>query len=663
MPFDDSRRLTGSNLFFDSAGAVLEAASVAVEDTVLAGWRSRVMRARSWLQWPEAVVKSWRAGAAPGPRALERARSTVIRRHATGASLALAAPCDQLFTATEVNEWAWCAALIEADPVRWNPTEVAKLSAAMVDAAKNAAAEAADTASSSHQANSTHESDSTSQGTRTPLAVAFATALPVLDEHAAFARFATLSRIEAEPRLRNLVAAADARGLLRVLDDDALTLGSGAGGRTWPIHALPDVGKVPWAQLNDIPSAIVTGSNGKTTTVRLLAACVRAQGWSDGYNCTDGLFIAAEQIQAGDYSGPVGTRTILRDARVEAAILETARGGILRRGLAAERARVALVTNVSADHFGEYGIHDLEGLADVKLVVASTIDRAGLLVLNADDALLRARAAQLDCPLGWFSRHYDDQTLVSHREAGGATSGVRDGRLIVSRPSKARAGGPVHSRDQAADESTNVPHPEELDLGAIADMPLTVDGSADYNVSNVAGAALAALALGVSPGTIASVLARFGAHPADNPGRLMRYDYRGAQVLLDYAHNPEGMTGLMEVAVRLRRTGRIAVLLGQAGNRETADIERLAATVARFRPDLVVIKEIENYLRGRAPGEVPAIIRAALLRAGLQESALEVCLTELAAVRRMLEWSRPGDVLALPVHDRAARAETLAMLS
>ena len=337
---------------------------------MLAGWRSRIARARAWLQWPERAVKS------PRPRATERARSVAVRRHAAGTALALAAPVDQLFTATEINEWAFCAALIEADPVRWN-----QLEGALVEAAREAA-------------------------TYVPMSVAFAVAPPVLEELAALSRFTTLSKIESAPRLRNLVAAADERALLHVLDDDHLTLGSGAGGRTWPVDALPEVSEVPWADLRNVPAAIVTGSNGKTTTVRLLAACVRAHGWRDGYNCTDGLFIQGEQIEGGDYSGPVGTRTILRDPRVEAAILETARGGILRRGLAAERAQVAVITNISSDHFGEYGVHDLAGLADVKLVVASVVDDNGLLVMNADDPILLARAEELDCPIGWFSRDY-----------------------------------------------------------------------------------------------------------------------------------------------------------------------------------------------------------------------------------------------------------------
>ena len=194
-------------------------------------------------------------------------------------------------------------------------------------------------------------------------------------------------------------------------------------------------------------------------------------------------------------------------------------------------------------------------------------------------------------------------------------------------------------------------------------MPLTVGGSAEYNVSNIAGAALAAMELGVSATTVAEVLARFGADPADNPGRLMRYDYRGAQVLIDYAHNPEGLSGLMSVAARLPRTGRLAVLLGQAGNRENTDIERLAATAASFRPDLVVIKEIEAYLRGRAPGETPALIREALVHAGVADAALEMCSSEIGAVRRVLEWARPGDVLVMPVHDRLVRAEAIALVA
>jgi UDP-N-acetylmuramyl tripeptide synthase len=379
--------------------------------------------------------------------------------------------------------------------------------------------------------------------------------------------------------------------------------------------------------------------------VRLIAAMLRATGLRTGYSCTDGLFVDDEWLARGDYSGPAGARRVLRDPRVAAAVLETARGGILRRGLAVSRAGAAVVTNVSADHFGEYGIHDLAALADVKLTVGAAVAQGGLLVLNADDATLRAKAPDLgrrfgrNPALGWFARDADEPFLAAHRAAGGASCGVRAGQLLLS----------IHG--------------VEHDLGAVAAMPLTVGGRAGYNVANLSAAALAAAALGIAPDVIAGVCERFGAHVEDNPGRFVRHDVGGVVVIVDYAHNPEGLRGLLEVAAALRTgEGRLGLLLGHAGNRENADIERLAAAAAEFRPALVVVKELEGYLRGREPGEVPRILRAALLRAGLADDALLQRSNELEAARCALDWARPGDVLVLPVHGLDARSDVLSML-
>ncbi|HUO81009.1 MAG TPA: Mur ligase family protein [Steroidobacteraceae bacterium] len=568
---------------------MLELAGVAADEALIEGWRARVGRGRARLGWAEARL--------------------AVRPHARGTSLAIAAPPDQLFAATELNEWALCATLAARDPARWAGLEAGLLAAALEEAADPATVVA-----------------------------------PVLEEAAALTRLAALAGREARPALVALLDAAQARGLPHVLDETLLTLGSGARSRGYALEALPAPAAVPWAALGDIPTALVTGSNGKTTTVRLLAACARAHGWRAGFNCTDGVFLDGEALASGDYSGPAGTRRVLREPRVEAAILETARGGILRRGIAASQAQVAVVTNVSSDHFGEYGIHDLDGLADVKLAVAAVVAQDGLLVLNADDPLLAAKAGGLAArfgrrpPLGWFAHDADAAALVAHRRAGGATAGVRAGRLAV-----AAAG-------------------REHDLGPVAAMPLSVDGAAAYNVANLAAAALAAVALGIPPATVAAVCARFGADPADNLGRLMRFDVGGVQVLLDYAHNPDGLRGLLGVAAHLRGAGRLGLLLGHAGNRRDEDIEELARVAASFRPQLVVIKENEAHLRGRAPGEIPAILRAELVRAGLAEDALPVCPTELEAARRALAWARPGDVLALLVHSPAARAAVLALL-
>lgn len=465
---------------------------------------------------------------------------------------------------------------------------------------------------------------------------------PVLDETLAMARLQRLAGAEARPALRRLLEAARDRGLSHVLDDDEFTLGSGRGSATWRLDALPAVADVPWATLSDVPIALVTGSNGKTTTVRLIAACASEQGAVSGYNCTDGIVVDGATVEPGDYAGPVGARRVLRDARVGTVVVEAARGGILRRGLALDRADVAVVTNVSSDHFGEYGIDDLGALADAKLTVGRVLVHGGLLVLNADDPSLAERAPGLaarygrEPRIGWFSLDADSQLLAAHRQRGGWTCGPREGRLELYDGSRAH------------------------DLGPVDAMPIAAGGSASYNVANLAAAALAAVALGVPPAAVARVCARFGADPDDNPGRLMRYQLRGATVLVDYAHNPAGLAGLLDVARHLRRgDGRVAVLLGHAGNRRDADFDDVARVVAGRAPDYVVVKEDEAYLRGREPGEIPRLLRASLRAHGMQDDAIAMCASELDAVRHVLDWARPGDVLALPVHSAAARAATL----
>jgi cyanophycin synthetase len=561
-----------------------------VDEVLLAAWRTRVRQACDQLGWCEPEL--------------------VDRPHASGVSLALSAPCDQLFLATEINEWALCAAFAGDNAELVRALEAGLLAEALENA------------------------------TEPSLVIP-----PVLEESAALARFTLLAAREARPALAALVHSALQRGLPHLLDDTVLTLGAGCGARDFPLGSLPAPQQVPWTELHDVPTALVTGSNGKTTTVRLLAACARAHGWPSAFCCTDGVFFDDQPQAGGDYSGPEGARRVLRDRRAWAAIVETARGGILRRGLAVWRAQVAVVTNVSADHFGEYGIDDLAGLADVKLTVAGVLVDDGLLVLNADDAQLRSSAGGLERRfgrqprLGWFALDDDNPLLAAHRAHGGRTCAVRNGRLLLHQDGRRH------------------------DLGAISALPLTVDGSATYNIANLAGAALGAAALGIPAATIAAVYARFGANAADNSGRLMRFTRDGVQILIDYAHNPDGMRGLMRVADHLRHGhGRLGTILGQAGNRQDAEIEALALATAEFHPDLVVIKESEDFLRGREPGELPRMIHTVLRGAGLPEEALPVRMTEIEAVEYALAWARPGDVLALTVHSSAVRAHLVQLL-
>jgi len=534
----------------------------------------------------------------------------VARPHSSGASLALAAPVDQLFVATEINEWALCSALRDRNPFEWSGLEQALAAAALENA------------------------DDPEQ--EIP---------PALEEGAAFARFERLALQESDPQLRAFLDAAQARHLQHCMDNDMLTLGSGAGSGNFALTQLPSVESLAWAELHNVPTAVVTGSNGKTTTVRLLAHCAQAHGWLPAYCCTEGVLVDGESLAAGDYSGPAGARMVIRERRAQAAILETARGGILRRGIAVSRADVAVVTNISSDHFGEYGIDDLDALAEVKLSVAAVVPAEGLLILNADDAMLRHKAKTLAQrfgrlpPLGWFALDAESPFLQQHRIRGGWTCGVRDGHL------RAHYRGTDH------------------DIGPIASMPLTVGGKATYNIANLAGAALAAMVLGVPATTIAAVFGHFGADPADNMGRMMRFEIGGVHVVLDYAHNPAGLRGLLSVAGPLRtHSARLGLVLGHAGNRRDAEIELLAKAAAEFRPDFIVVKENESHLRGRASGEVPHLIHAALLREGMVESALSMRMTELEAARHALDLAHPGDVLVLPVHAAAARTAVLEML-
>lgn len=461
------------------------------------------------------------------------------------------------------------------------------------------------------------------------------------DEAAARAYFNALNAAEAEPIIAALRAEADQRNLPIFADDDAISIGAGAGSVTYAMKSLPSPANVPWPQLCAIPIAMVTGSNGKTTTTRLIAAMLEAASSQFaryvGISSTEGVSIGGEWIQRGDYSGPGGARLVLRDQRVTAAVLETARGGILRRGLAVDRADVAVVTNISADHFGEYGVESLGDLANVKLALARTLDGDGTLVLNADDPLLLAHAKKQTCKVALFSLDDELPALKSHRETGGATCGVRDGTMWLSQ------GGTRHS------------------LGQIAEMPLTVGGAASYNIANLAAASLAAAALGVSHGVIAAVLMRFGKTRDDNPGRLERWALRDVDVLIDYAHNPDGLARLLAVGRTLTKNeGRLLLLLGQAGNRDNIAIAELAATAAHAKPDWVVIKELPTMLRGRQPGEVSALLDAGLRAAGFSPDAIAFEADEVNAVQTLLRAAHAGDVLVLPIHHSHSR-ETVAM--
>ncbi len=428
-------------------------------------------------------------------------------------------------------------------------------------------------------------------------------------------------------------AAAEALGVpfdAASLDDEALPAEADWALAELRSRARAEAAEPPDPLLFDppagVPVVLVTGSNGKTTTTRLLAAILRDQGYTVGFTSTDGVQVGAEQVEQGDWSGPLGAARVLGDRAVTAAVLETARGGLLRRGLVVRRAEVAIITNVSEDHFGEYGVDTLDDLARVKGLVARALGPGGVLVLNGDDPRLSPKGP-------------DDPAPPPCARPG--ADGVAVRRFSMARP-----------------WPEWLPPPEEI--------PLTAGGLARYNAENALAAAFAARALGVPEEGIVRTLRHFGTRPEDNPGRLVREEVGGITLLLDYAHNPAGLAALLAVARGSGtggRGGRLLLLLGQAGDREDDAIRELARTAWAAGPDRVVLREMAGYARGRAPGEVPAILAAELARLGARADQLETCLDEHEAVAEALAWARPGDQLVLPIHALASREWVRALVA
>ncbi len=431
---------------------------------------------------------------------------------------------------------------------------------------------------------------------------------------------------QALPHVVATAGHARAHGLTFSLDDEACSVGSGVGVRTImhrdAAHDAPADVEAWWEGAHDIPIALVTGSNGKTTTTRLVAAMWRAAGRAAGWCCSDGVWIDGAQVETGDYTGPGAARRVLCDARVEAAVLETARGGMLRRGLALDQVDGAVITNISADHFGEYGIDTLDDLAHAKAIVTRALRPGAAVALNADDASLVRLSAGLEVPVAWFSA--TDHPLMRATHTHGAS--VRDGRLLLCQ------------------------HGTWHDLGAVRDMPITLDGRAQHNIANAAAAALLASLVGVPPDSIRTALSTFGTSPSDNPGRLMVRDVGGVTLVMDYAHNPDGMTSLCRTAASLPARRRL-LLLGQAGNRDDAQVRALAAAAWHTQSfERVILKEMPAMLRGRSTGEVPLLLSDALRAAGAPASAISVAQGEYEGVREALEWACRGDLLVLGLH-------------
>ncbi len=392
-----------------------------------------------------------------------------------------------------------------------------------------------------------------------------------------------------------------------------------------------------------VPIVAITGTNGKTTTSRMIAHILKMAGRKVGLTTTDGIYIDGTQIAVGDMSGPGSARMVLQNPTIDTAVLETARGGIVRSGLGYDRADVAIVTNVAADHLGLGGIHTLDDLARVKGVVAASTHRRGTTVLNADDERCLAMRKLTRGKVCLFSLHPDEEPARSALDAHTKGRGVAG---VV--------------RDTPRGEAICLLDRRQTSLLLVNDIPATFDGRARVNVANALAATAACLGLEIDPDAIRQGLRTFTTSYFQTPGRLNMIDYRGGRVLVDYCHNPAGMAALADFIRRLEPRHSLA-MIAIPGDRRDEDIRAFGA-VASGAFDEVIVRE-DRHTRGRRRGEVADLLREALLAGGMDADRISVETDEHNAFRRALERARPEQLTVLLVdHPATTWGELMAYL-
>lgn len=420
----------------------------------------------------------------------------------------------------------------------------------------------------------------------------------------------------------------------------------------------------PWIRDSErrVPIVSITGTNGKSTTTRMISHILRSAGRHVGTTTSDGVLVDGVLVEEGDWTGPSGAAKVLSRPEVEAAVLETARGGIVLRGVGYESNEAAVMTNVSSDHLDLQGLHTLPELAEVKAVVARITRPTGTVVLNADDRLVAATASQVRAPVCFFSLQPESARIRRHLAGDGRAMLLREGWLVEAKGDR------------------------EQRLLPAADAPATLLGLARHNIANALAAAGAARGLGVSRRQVAQGLRTFEASSEHAPGRLNLYRLGERVVIVDFAHNEAGVSVVLDVAEGIvggprraaQRGGRrrarahaeangrapITMIVGTAGDRPD-DTLRGIGRIAAQRADRVAIKETLKYLRGRQRESVVGEILTGMVEGGARRADVPVYLTEPEALRRELTDAprTDGGVVILMCHeDREGVAGVLAEL-
>lgn len=440
---------------------------------------------------------------------------------------------------------------------------------------------------------------------------------------------------ESKPALLAMQVAAARHKVPFLWDDDEVSVGFGKTAITWPTAHLPEPESVNWQAVGSIPLGIVTGTNGKSTTVRLAAEILSAAGLRAGITSTDYIRVGEKILDRGDYSGPGGARKLLRHPQCEAVVLEVARGGLLRRGVGVERADAALITNIAADHMGEYGINTVAEMAESKFIVRRALSEGAPLILNADDRESVRLAAKTDKRVIWFGLDSGQAVLRDHLNNKGVAAYLSGGWLVL-----ASAG-------------------QDRKIVEVKDIPITFGGAARYNISNALAAMLLCHVLGVADNALAAGLKAFSGDAESNPGRGNLFEKNGVRIFLDFAHNEHGVRAIRDT-VRAFDAERYIVLIGQAGDRTDKDISDLVEAVCDLDPCRLLVCDMPGYERGRQPWEVANMISKFAAGQGVPKEAISLFKSPLDGVKQALADTSDGDCLVLLAFTQ--RNEVLALL-
>jgi cyanophycin synthetase len=370
-----------------------------------------------------------------------------------------------------------------------------------------------------------------------------------------------------------------------------------------------------------IPIIAITGTNGKTTTTRLIASVLMRIGRKVGWTSSAGIMIQNEMVVKGDYTGPSGAARVFEEPGVDIAVLETARGGILLRGLGYESNDVSVITNVTADHLGLHGVHTVEGLRDVKSVVAQVTTPDGYVVLNADDPMSLSVKDRVTAKVILVSKDSQTPDLVAHLAAGGWGVYVRDSSI-----------------ESAGEDGTEV-------ITTLDQVPITFGGRAPHMVENALAATAALLASGLTVEEVRGGLAAFRNESEQNRGRLNVFRVNDGYVILDFAHNPAGLDRLLAFGRNfIEGDGRLIAVVGTAGDR-TDETLREVGRIAAENANYTIFKDTAKYLRGRLPGEIMPIMHAGFEAGG--GGPFEDADWERPAALRAIGMLQPNDVVAL----------------